>query len=199
MSEATKEAVAQAPAATPATAPAAVEVPEDLVAKYQKKLAKKEARKRVAAASPRPAKTEAAPAAPAVVAESDDERIARIVAAKVAELAPAATEAAPAAPAVTESEEDKISRLVEAQMVMIKQQLVAEGAAGIGRKGLSPAGRVNEHTARVTPASSDGEGLPVPAGKTADAMHEWDVDSFNAYAGVALTGYTLGDRAALLA
>lgn len=195
MSEATTEAVA--PAGTAGTAaPAAVQVPEDLVAKYQKKLAKKEAKRRLADTAPPPAApAETAPAAP-VVQESADDRIARIVAEKVA--AAITIETAPA-PAVTETEDERIARLVEAQVTAAKQRLVAEGKAGIGRKGLAPTGSVNEHTARMTPAAEGGEGLPVPHGKSVDAMHEWSGDDFNQYAGVALTGHTLGARAELLA
>jgi hypothetical protein len=171
MSEATTtETVAPAPAAA-----SAASVPEDLVLKYQKKLAKKEAARRLAAGSP----AESAPAAPATVTETEDERVNRIVSERLA--------AERAAAAVTETDDQRISRLVEERLVRERQEITAAGG-GPARKGL-----VTEH------AGSGGSSGEIPAdfpmkNGVMIPTEEWTDDQRRAVGGQ-LQAYVLGDRA----
>ncbi len=169
----TTEAVAPATAA----APASLVIPQDVMDEAIRKAAKKAAKRALVTGT---APAESAPAAPAAaVAETDDERITRIVEER---LAAARTEA----PAVTETDEQRINRIVEARLVQERQELTASGA-GPGRKGL-----VTEHSAAA--ASSE-----VPAGfpmkdSRMTPMEEW-TDDERRTVGRVLQDHILGDRA----
>lgn len=191
---AVSETTTQEAAPAPVAAPDPKALQEAMAAAIA---ANREARKTAKAAKAAKAAKKAAKAAEsaatgtATVTETDDERIARIV-----EERAAARLAAEVPPAVAETEEQRIARLVEARVTAEKQRLVAEGAVVPGRKGLNPAGEVNEHTARVTP---EGDMPPAPPGKSWDAMHEWSSEDLDVYAGPAITRHVLKDRADLLA
>jgi hypothetical protein len=128
------------------------------------------------ASQPAPAAAEAAPAAAATaVAESDDDRIARLVEERAAERL--------AAEAIAETEEQRIERLVEARVTARKQELVASGQ-GPARKGLTASGAVDEHTARA-----GGDAPPAPPGKSWDEMHLWSTEELNQYATPQIANY----------
>lgn len=172
MSEATTtETVAPAPAAA-----SAVAIPEELVLKYQKKLAKQEAARRFAAGA---APAESAPAAPAAVTETEDERVNRIVSERLA--------AERAAAAVTETDEQRINRLVEERLVRERQEITASGG-GPGRKGL-----VAEHAGSAASSGEIPADFPMKNGVMIPT-EEWTEANRRAV-GAQLEGYVLGSRA----
>ena len=129
----------------------------------------------------------AAPAAPPVT-ETSDERITRLVQEGVTKRL-AEEGALPAA----ETEEQRVARLVEEGVTAAKQQLIAAGRVVPARKGVSPAGEVNEHTARV--GNTEGEMPPAPPGKSWDEMHKWSTEELNQYATPGLADYVSRGRA----
>jgi hypothetical protein len=119
---------------------------------------------------------ETAPAAGAPVTETDDQRIARIVAEKVAALT------------VTETEEQRIDRLVREQLTTAKQQLMESGG-GPSRKGL-----VTEHSgARATGADGLPEDFPMKDGVMIP-QERW-TEAQRQAVGRSLQDYVLGDKA----
>lgn len=166
----TTEAVASAPAAVSASP----SIPQDIMDEALRKAAKKAAKRALAGAAP----AESAPAAPAAVAESEDDRINRIVSERLA--------AERAASAVTETEDERVNRIVEERLVAERQALTAAGN-GPGRKGL-----VTEHAGSAG-ASGDGMGdLPFRNGQIIPT-EEWTDDQRRAVGGQ-LEAYVLAPR-----
>jgi hypothetical protein len=165
-------AVSEAPT-TEAVAPATFNQTDLNAAVAQALAAEKAARKARKQGARPPA--ESAPAAP--VAETEDERITRIVQERIAAASPVA---------VTETEEDRISRLVDERLTAAKQGLMESGG-GPSRKGL-----VAEHSA----AAASGEvaaDLPLKNG-VALPMEEW-TDTQRRAVGRELERHVLGSRA----
>lgn len=164
------------------TAPAAATIPPEVleaavakaIAKRDKKAAKKAAR-------------ETAKPGKGAVTETAEQRVERLVAEKVAAQIGA----------VTETEEAKIERLV-AERITAERQRITESGGGPARKGLSPEGAVNEHTAakasmEINPATD----LPYAWGDK--PLHDMDQETFDRLSGPALVRHVLKDRADLLA
>ena len=196
VSETTTQEAAPAPVAAPVDPKAVAEAVAAALAEREE-TRKAEKKAKAAKAAKKAAKAaESAPAA-AAVTETGDQRIARLQQIAKEQIAAALAENAPAAPAaVQESDEEMIKRLVAEGLTTVKQELVASGQVVPGRKGLSPSGQVNEHTARVT---QEGDMPPAPPGRSWDAMHEWSSDELDVYAGPSMVRHVLKDRADLLA
>lgn len=163
-----------------ATAPAATFTQADLDAAITRGIAQAEearkARKAAKAAKGAPAETAHAPAA--AVTETDDERISRIVEARIAAARP---------PEVTETEDERIARIVEARLVAEKQALTESGG-GPSRKGL-----VTEHSAAAAASGEVAADLPMKNGAVLP-MEEWS-DTQRRAVGRELERYVLGSRA----
>lgn len=160
----------------------------DVDAAVAKALADRKAAKRAKKAAQA---AESAPAAP--VAETDDDRIARLVAEQVAARL---AESAPAQ--VQETEEQRIARLVEEKLVSERQRL-AEAGMGPGRKGLAPSGAVSEHTAAKTSGEPGLNGHGLPSDWPDKPLHAFSTDELDTYVGPAVTRHYLGSRADLIA
>lgn len=191
-----KEVPAMVDTATPAVeaSPAAATDPKAIAEAVEAALAKRDAdrkaaKKAEAKAAKKAAKTAETAAPDANVTETAAPDIEKIVAERIA--------AQLAEQGLTETTDQKIARLVEEGVTAAKQQLVASGQVVPGRKGLSPGGEVNEHTARV--GGTEGEMPPAPPGKSWDEMHKWTSEDLDVYAGPAITRHVLKDRAGLLA
>ena len=171
----TTEAVAPATAA----APASLVIPQDVMDEAIRKAAKKAAKRALLdTAGAAPAESAPAATAAAAVTETDEQRIERIVEARL-------TAARAEAPAVTETEDERINRIVEARLVAERQNLTAQGA-GPSRKGL-----VTEHSA----AAASGEipaGFPMKDGRITP-MEDWTDDERRAV-GTQLEAYVMGGR-----
>jgi len=179
----TTEAVAQAPAATFTQADVDGMIASALERAEAARRARKAAKRGAVAA---PAES-AAPAA-AAVTETEDERIARIVAEKVAALTPAP---------VTETEDQRIARIVEAQMVIERQKITEQGG-GPGRKGLSPSGEVNEHSGVKVGGEPGMNRFGLPMEWPDKPLHEFTGEELEQYANPVLVRHVLKDRADLI-
>jgi hypothetical protein len=136
-----------------------------------------------------PAETAQPPAAP--VTETDDQRIARIVEARLAA-------SQPAAPApVTETEDARITRIVEARLVTERQRLTEQGS-GPGRKGLAPGGEVNEHTGARPGGEAGLNEFGLPLDWPHKPLHQFTGEELEQYANPVLVRHVLKDRADLI-
>jgi hypothetical protein len=167
----TQEAAGTATAA----APASIAIPQDVMDEALRKAAKKAAKKALAAKA-----AESAPAAPVTEAkaETDDERIARIVEARLAAARPQA---------VAETEDERINRIVEARLVAEKQALTESGG-GPGRKGL-----VTEHSGGTASSGEVPADFPMKDGRMIPS-EQWTEPQRRAV-GAQLEQYVLGSRA----
>jgi hypothetical protein len=187
-------AMAEPTTATPAaeTAPAALDpasIAEAAIAAYETARQARKAAKRAALAAAPAAPAETAPAAPAGVAETADERVARLV-----EERAAARIAAEIPAPVAETEEQRIVRLVEAGVTRAKQQLVASGQITPDRKGLA----VGEHTAPQVGDDWDANVHGIPGGPD-KPIHKYTTEEMDRHAGPVVTRHVLRDRADLIA
>lgn len=141
----------------------------------------------------RPATAEAAPAAavtPAepAVAESEDDKIAALVAAGVAEAVKGLTPAIPEP--VAESLEQKVARLVEAGVTEAKQALVASGAVDLSRKGV-----VRMATETATGGSLQFNEHGQPSTWPNKPLHEYSTDELAKHAGPVMDHWIMKGRA----
>jgi hypothetical protein len=160
-----------------ATAPAAPGYTQaDLDAAVARGIAQAEEARRARKAAKRATGTPAESAPAGAVAETDEQRIERLVAEKVAALA-----------GPQETEEQRISRLVRERMVTVKQEIAESG--GVTRKGL-----VAEHSQAGRPAGDVPADFPMKDGVMIP-MEKW-TEAQRQAVGAALQTHVLGDKAA---
>lgn len=186
---AVSETTTQEAAGTPAAAPAALSIPQDIMDEALRKAAKKAAKRALAGTATAPAESAPAAPAPAAVTETDEQRITRIVEARVA--------AALAESTAAQSEEDRINQLVEQGVAAAKQQLTEQGD-GPGRKGLNPGGTSVNEAAGGTTAGPELNAHGMPRDWPDKPLHQFTTDELDQYVGPAVTRHYLGDRASLI-
>lgn len=192
MADTDKPAVETAPAAAPTetAVPAPAPAAPATVTLTSEQFAQLIAPRVTETAPPAAPVAEAAPAAPAApaVTESDDDRLARLVAAQVAEQVRALVPAAPEP--VTETQDEKIARLVKQGVDEAKQALVASGGVALERKG---AVRPANQTPAGGGTSFNEHGQP--AGWPDKPLHKYTTDEMEQYAGPVMDNYIMKNRA----